>query len=272
MTENRWQVFKITLAVCLVCSVCISTSAVLLRPAQQANARLDKQRNILVAAGLIAAAADSDEVRRRFAEVEPRLVDLDNGVLVEPDVLQLPSEDDFRLNDLLASDQLSVELDADQDLPGIRRRERYQQIYLVRNQRGELERLILPIRGYGLWSTLYGFIALQSDGNTVTGLGFYQHGETPGLGGEVDNPRWQALWKGKQIYPPGSYGQQVAIRVLKGRANRKSSLATAHHIDGLSGATLTSRGVDNMLQFWLGRFGFAKLLINLRQGEPENKL
>ena len=128
--------------------------------------------------------------------------------------------------------------------------------------RGELDKIILPIRGYGLWSTLYGFMALESDGNTIAGLGFYEHGETPGLGGEVDNPRWKSIWPGKLVYQ----GNDVAIEVLKG-AVRADSDQAQWQVDGLSGATLTTKGVDNLVKYWLGEQGFKPLLDNLRQGE-----
>ncbi|MGB0764601.1 MAG: NADH:ubiquinone reductase (Na(+)-transporting) subunit C, partial [Luminiphilus sp.] len=115
---------------------------------------------------------------------------------------------------------------------------------------------------YGLWSTLYGFVALESDGNTIAGLGFYEHKETPGLGGEVDNPRWKNLWKGKQVYRDGA----VAISVVKGSVDQGSDAAN-WQVDGLSGATLTSRGVSNLVQYWLGEDGFEPYLRNLREGD-----
>ena len=132
---------------------------------------------------------------------------------------------------------------------------------LVNDGNGGLDRIILPIHGYGLWSTLYGFVALESDANTIVGLGFYEHGETPGLGGEVDNPSWKAKWSGKLAYKDGD----VAITVLKGAVNPASADAQ-WQVDGLSGATLTTKGVSNLVQYWLGEDGFAPLLGNLRGG------
>ena len=134
-------------------------------------------------------------------------------------------------------------------------------MYLVRDDAGGLDKIILPIRGYGLWSTMYGFMALESDGNTVAGLGFYGHGETPGLGGEIDNPNWKAIWPGKQVYE----GDQVAIQVLKGSVPMGSD-EKQWQVDGLSGATLTTKGVDKLVRYWLGEQGFKPLLENLRRG------
>ena len=134
--------------------------------------------------------------------------------------------------------------------------------YFAEDAGGDIDKIILPIRGYGLWSTLYGFIALESDGNTVAGLGFYEHAETPGLGGEVDNPRWKASWPGKQVYRDGD----VTIGLIKGSVDPASADAT-WQIDGLAGATLTARGVTNLVQFWLGKNGFEPFLNNLQSGE-----
>ena len=119
------------------------------------------------------------------------------------------------------------------------------------------------IRGYGLWSTLHGFLALESDLTTVQGLGFYQHAETPGLGGEVDNPRWRGQWPGKQVYDENG---NVAIRLVKGGADSTGPDAS-HQVDGLAGATLTANGVNNLLHFWLGENGFGAFINNLRAGE-----
>lgn len=133
-------------------------------------------------------------------------------------------------------------------------------MYLVEKD-GALETLILPVRGYGLWSTLYGFVAVKGDLNTVVGFGFYQHGETPGLGGEVDNPKWKALWSGKTLFDEQG---QLAVEIIKGSVDPQSAKAT-HQVDGLAGATLTSKGVNNLLHFWLGENGFGPLLANLKE-------
>jgi Na+-transporting NADH:ubiquinone oxidoreductase subunit C len=133
-------------------------------------------------------------------------------------------------------------------------------VYIVESD-SAFDKIILPVHGYGLWSTLYGFVALESDLNTIAGLGFYDHGETPGLGGEIDNPRWKAFWPGKQVYKDGA----VAIEVIKGSVMSGSANAS-YQVDGLSGATLTSRGVSNLLSFWMGENGFQTFLSNLKSG------
>ena len=135
------------------------------------------------------------------------------------------------------------------------------QVYRLEGDDGRLEKLILPIEGYGLWSTLYGFIALSDDLRTIEGLTYYQHGETPGLGGEVDNPRWKSLWTGRLAFNEEWLPE---IEVIKGSAGPPAE--NPYEVDGLSGATITSRGITEMLKFWLGPDGFGPYLENLRAG------
>lgn len=245
----------VTLLLCIVCSVIVSSAAVLLKPAQIANKSLDFKRNILIAAGML---EEGVSVEEQFKQVETRLVDLRTGEFIDAAVVG-GNLDAYDQQKAAKDPGLSLNLSADEDQAKIGSRELYSKVYLVKKD-GALEKIVLPIKGYGLWSTLYGFIALKSDANSVVGLGFYQHAETPGLGGEVDNPVWKALWIGKSVY--NSDGD-VAIEIVKGTAPEDDT----HKIDGLSGATLTSKGVDNLVKFWMGENGFAPFLRKLTQGE-----
>lgn len=256
--ETIGRTLLVALAVCLVCSVFVAGAAVSLKPLQQENALLDKQRSILRVAGMVAEGASGAEVRRIFADgITPRLVDLQTG--------RFSTAEDPRTFDPLKAAQdpsLSRTLPSAADIASIHRQERYSVAYIVETG-GNIDTLILPVRGYGLWSTLYGFIALGSDLKTVKGFGFYQHAETPGLGGEVDNPRWLAQWPGKQVYDDAG---KVELVMLKGGAN-DGSPQSVHRVDAIAGATLTSRGVEHLLHFWLGPNGFGPFLQNLRKGE-----
>ncbi len=252
--DSLGRVLGVALALCVVCSVIVSTAAVVLKPQQEANKTRDLKRNILMAAGLFDA---SQTVEAQFELVTTRVVDLDRGEYRD-DIDPLTYDQRAAARDAAMSTQLSSEA----DIAKIQRRENLSLVYLVNNASGQLDKVILPIRGYGLWSTLYGFVALDSDANTIAGLGFYEHGETPGLGGEIDNPRWKAIWEGKKTYRDG----RVAISVVKGAVNT-SSPAAQWQVDGLSGATLTSRGVNNLVQYWLGADGFEPYLDNLRKGD-----
>ena len=252
--ESLGRIVTVALALCIVCSVVISSAAVVFKPAQEVNKTRDLKRNILMAAGLY----DPElTVEEQFQRVDSRVIDIETGAYV--------SEIDATTFDQRAAAKdpaTSMALDTSTDIANIIRQSKYALVYLVNDDQGGLDKIILPIHGYGLWSTLYGFIALESDGNTVAGLGFYEHGETPGLGGEVDNPRWKNIWKGKQVYREGA----VAINVKKGTVDPQAASAD-WEVDGLSGATLTSRGVSNLVQYWLGDRGFESYLQNLREGD-----
>ena len=129
-----------------------------------------------------------------------------------------------------------------------------------------LNAIILPIRGYGLWGTMKGYLALKPDFKTIIGLEFFDHKETPGLGGEIDNPKWKAIWKDKEVF---SDSGEVVISVIKGSVD-KSSDQSKYQVDGLSGATITSNGVTNLLSFWLGDMGYGPLIENIKLSETKD--
>ena len=250
--ESVGKTLLVAFLVCVVCGVVVATAAVSLRPVQNENKLIDKRMNILLAAGMYDA---SQDVNEQFKSIERKFVDIDSG-----DYVEMPESYDQRTaaKDPAQSERLS----GDVDIAGIKNQAEVAEVYLVRGNNGELSRIILPVHGYGLWSTLYGFLALEPDANTVAGLGFYEHGETPGLGGEVDNPKWKALWEGKKLY--GDQGE-VEIQVIKGTVESNTPNAE-HKVDGLAGATLTSKGVSNLLRFWVGENGFGPYLKRMRQG------
>jgi len=247
------QTFGVALLLCIVCSVLVSGAAVILMPKQEANKLLDKKQNILMAAGF---ANEDGSVDELFERIQTRIVDLETGQYTED---LDPATYDFI--DAAKDLEMGVAIPSDQDRAGIKRRARRIPVYLVQ-KKGQVDKVILPIYGKGLWSTLYGFIALdRGDLNTIRSLLYYEHGETPGLGGEVDNPSWKALWNGKQAF--GDDGS-VQIQVVRGGVD-PASPGARHSVDGLSGATITSRGVSHLVQFWLGENGFGPYLRNLRE-------
>jgi Na+-transporting NADH:ubiquinone oxidoreductase subunit C len=254
--ESTARTLTVALVVSLVASVFVAGSAIYLKPVQQENRLLDKQRSILAIAGIEGVEVKklpAKEVQALFkSRIKAKVIDLESG----EEAADLNPET-FDALKAARDPQTSIALPGAQDIASIKRRERFATVYRLENETGALEALILPVRGYGLWSTLYGFLALKPDLNTVAGLGFYQHGETPGLGGEVDNPKWKGLWPGKTLFDEG--GKPV-IQVVKGGANLNE-----HQVDGLAGATLTSKGVDHLLNFWLGEQGFGPYLARLRK-------
>lgn len=248
----------VVLLLCLVCSVVVAGSAVGLKAKQQEQRLLDKQRNILDVVGLLKPGMTGGQVQTLFAKrIEARLLDLNSGEFVPSGTTE------FDLTAALRSDTDSVALTAAQDLAGIRRRSHQVEIYLLRDDRGQVSNIVLPVYGTGLWSMMYAFVALDADGNTVRGLSFYSHGETPGLGGEIQNANWRAQWIGKQLFDDQG---NPAIRIVKGGAQP----GDIHGVDGLSGATLTSNGVQNTFNFWLGEYGFGPFLQKVREGVLKN--
>ncbi|MDP7033266.1 MAG: Na(+)-translocating NADH-quinone reductase subunit C [Planctomycetota bacterium] len=237
---------------CIVCSVIVSATAVSLRERQESNKVLEMKRNVLVAAGLF---EEGDTVEELFGQVERHLIDLSSGRVVEDGEVDPESYDP---RTAAKDPELGVEIDPEKDLAGIKRRGKYAFVYLVRKDEA-IEQIILPVYGKGLWSTLYGFLSLRRDGRTVSGITFYEHKETPGLGGEVDNPVWKASWSGKQVRDES--GRPI-LEVLRGSVSAEDPQAF-HKIDGLSGATITSRGVQNLIQYWLGSDGFGPYLEQL---------
>lgn len=247
--DSTKKIFVVAFSLCLVCSLLVSTAAVGLKPIQERNKILERKENILKAAGIY----DEDaSVAELYKQIEPKVVDLATGKYVDMDVSA------FDQREAAKDDATSISIASDKDKAGIGHRAKYASVYLLKEGK-KLKRIILPIHGKGLWSTMYGFIALAPDFNTVRNFGFYEHGETPGLGGEVDNPNWKKLWKGKKIY--NDKGQPV-IDVIKGSVKPDDPKA-AHKVDGLAGATLTARGVSNLVQYWLGQDGFEPYLKRL---------
>ena len=257
MQHNTTYTIGFAAVVCIVCSIFVSNAAVALRDKQEANKLLDRQKKVLVVAGLMGEKEklEPSVIQARFdKDIVAKIVDMRTG--------------DYSTDvDVITYDQRKATKDPDQSTlvesnkAKVARLEHYATVYEVSDQAGQLSMLILPIRGYGLWSTLWGYIAVSKDGNTIEGITFYEHAETPGLGGEVDNPSWKAQWPGRKIYRDG----EVAIHVKKGKAGAVD--AAPYEVDGLSGATITGNGVTNTMRFWMGDEAFGPFLNKLRGGQ-----
>lgn len=257
------RTLMVALVLSIFFSVVVSTAAVSLRPAQVKNQNLDIKSNILSAAGMLESGSSADQIEETFERFDVRLVDLDTGEFVEPSAVGVEDPMKYDMYKAASNPDMSTNIPASEDKAGIKRRPNVAKVYTL-SEDGEMVRVVLPIHGYGLWSTLYGFVSLEGDLNTIEGLGFYDHAETPGLGGEVDNPRWKRQWVGKELY--GEEPAEPQIRLVKGGVSSDAK-DKEHKIDALSGATLTSRGVEQLVNYWMGDRGFAPFLKNLREGE-----
>jgi Na+-transporting NADH:ubiquinone oxidoreductase subunit C len=276
MRDSIGKTFGVAGALCLVCSILVSTAAVVLRDAQKKNQKLDVQANILKVAGIYKEGDDVESVFR--TRVATMLVDLRTGMSVDFDSLQ---DDERKISDFerratldkldisnydprkaSKNSELSVEADG---LAQISRREPMSFVYLIKADDAQAgdppTQYVLPIYGKGLWSTLYGFIALEPDLVTVRGITFYEHGETPGLGGEVDNEAWKASWRGKKVFDLAK-SDDVQLSVAKNATGD-------FEVDALSGATITSNGVTNLVQYWLGPNAFGPYLAAKRPASDQ---
>ena len=253
MNESITKTIGVAFCVCLICSLVVSFSAVSLRDLQNENKLNDKRIKILQAADIY---NPDEEIKDQFLKLETKFVNFETGKLMDTYM-------DFSLEEydpILATrdSNLSSKVPTSEDIAVIKNRENIGKIFILRNDDYSINKLILPIRGYGLWGTLYGYISIENDFNTIAGIEFYDHKETPGLGAEVDNPKWKNLWPGKEIYQNG----EVSLSVIKGKVDNNDKDAQ-YEIDGLSGATITSRGVTNIIAYWFGESGYSKLFKEL---------
>jgi Na+-transporting NADH:ubiquinone oxidoreductase subunit C len=246
----------VTLIMCLVASILVAGSAVMLKPYQVANKALDFKKNVLKVAGIY---DENQSVDSQFEKIQVKVIDLQTGKFTDA----IADVEKFDQISSSKKPELSDALNPEDDIAKLIRREKYAKVFLVNDDAGVLSKVILPVRGKGLWSTMSGFISLDKDLNTVLGFGFYAHGETPGLGGEVDNPKWKSVWVGKQIY---SDAGEVKVSVIKGHVD-DATPEKEYKVDGLSGATLTSNGVSNLIKYWMGDTGYKPFLTNLKNGE-----
>lgn len=235
----------IPLIACIACAVIVSVTAVSVRPEQNLNIENEKKLKILAAAGIV-----TNEVDKEFSKIETLYIDFVSNQLIQ-------IEGNYDHIKASASAESSSIIPKKQDIAILKRRENVAPIYVWYSEEEQIQKVVLPIRGYGLWGTLYGYISLEADLNTVKGIEYYDHKETPGLGGEVDSPAWKSDWNGKKVY--NSSGE-VILYVTKGPSSED------YEIDGISGATLTSNGVTNMIRYWLGENGYGPVLQQLREG------
>jgi Na+-transporting NADH:ubiquinone oxidoreductase subunit C len=265
--DSLEKTIAIAVALCLVCAVLVSFSAVALKSLQVHNKELDMKKNILDVAGLLQEGSNIDS---EFSDkIEAKIVNLETGDYVE-DI----NAAEYDQRKAAKDPALSVVIPKDKDIAHIRVKAKLAKVFLVKES-GAIKSIILPVHGYGLWSTLYGFLSLDADGQTVQSINFYDQAETPGLGGEVVNPKWRALWKGKKVYAESDQASaekgliesaemgEPALSLIKGVVDNTKP-GSQYQVDGLAGASLTSTGVTNLVRYWMSNEGFAPYLAKVR--------
>jgi len=249
--DSPAKTLAVAAGVCVVCSVVVSTATVLLRPRVLQNQQAERNAYIVAilkgVPGLADALGELD-----VSNIEARVVDLDTGEYA-------PSVDSrtYDMRKAAVDPAQSVVLPRERDLAGLTRRPRWATVYIVPDG-GRPRLIILPVYGQGFASTLYGYLALDGDANTIRALSFYEHGETPGLGAQIESPAWQEQWQGKKVRDDTS---TVRVHVAEGAAQSE------YEVDAISGATYTGAGVTNLLHFWLGPDGFGPYLRRIAREE-----
>lgn len=247
MDFSNKYVIGFAFTICLVCSALVSFFAVSLNARQEANKTLDQQRQVIRVATLAPADDPLEQARvdEIFKDIVPRVIDRETGAYVDISVTEV--------DPLKMAKDPETSIETPSEFRGAQIKRLPSQLEVFEITKPGSECIVLPIHGKGLWSTMYGYLALRMDLSEVVGITFYQHGETPGLGGEIDNKKWQAAWIGRAIYSPGG---EVKLGVVKAKASRDE----AYEVDGLSGATITTKGVDATIKLWLGPAGYGPYL------------
>jgi Na+-transporting NADH:ubiquinone oxidoreductase subunit C len=258
--DSPAKAFLIVVLVAVVCSSLVSAAVVILRPIQLNNQLLERSRNIMQLTGLLSEGAEpgDEEMLALYKNLDTRIVDIDEGTF--DGTINAETFDKRRA---ASNPELSVAVPAEYDQASLGRRSRYAPVYLVWRE-GQLDRIILPIRGAAMWSTLYGYLALEADLNTVAAATFYEHAETPGLGDQITRPDWLAQWQGRQIYDAQG---DPRFAVSAGRVEPGSPVAQ-YEVDALTGATVTADAVTALVHYWLGPHGYQRLLNQLREQPP----
>ena len=251
-------------AVALVCSVLVSTASITLKPIKLQNQKIERSRHVVSLTGLVPqdSVLSDEEILDAAEQLDVRIIDIDSG---EFDDSIDPESFDARA--AVNNPEASVAIPADQDLARLGRRARHSLVYLVW-EGDELKRVILPIHGQGMWSTLYGMLALEFDLNTIAAVTFYEQAETAGLGDQITRPDWLMKWQGRQVF--NSRGE-VVFRVASGPVD-EGSAAAAHQVDAISGASVTAVAVTRLVEFWFGPNGYQPFLDGLKQQPPTRQL
>lgn len=262
-SDSIKKTITVAAGVCFVCSIFVATATVSLKPKQEENKKTDKLKNILIAGDLYDGKGNVEDLFKQ--KIKAVVIDLKTGKeLSENQITDELKPENFDLKKLSGDSKYGKSIPQAEDIAKIKTMPKVMLVYEV-VENSQIKKYIFPVWGKGLWSTMYGFLALDNQLQIVKGITFYEHGETPGLGGEIENPKWQKIWFGKQIFAEnGDY----KFEIIKGTVD-KTSEKGKYQVDGISGSTLTSRGVDQMVKFWMGNEAYGPFIKNIKEGKHE---
>ncbi len=259
-TDKPANALIVVVVVAFVCSVLVSVSTVGLRPIQARNELIERSRNIVALSGLVETGQplSGEEVLAALEQMDVRVLNIETGEFddsIDPAAYQPRAA--------AADTELGVGIPPELDVAQLGRRSRFEIVYLAYDD-DEIRRVILPIVGQGMWSTMYGFLALENDYSTIADATFYEQAETAGIGDQITNPEWLAIWRGRRLFAAdGSY----RFRIASGPVDPGSAAAT-HQVDGISGATVTASAVSRTVEYWFGPHGYGPFIENLRKETP----
>jgi Na+-transporting NADH:ubiquinone oxidoreductase subunit C len=245
------MVFIIILS--LVCSFMITGTVEILKERKLAKKREEVQQYVLKAAGIDISQGDFSELFTQ--RVQPKMVNLATGKVTEKANLL-----DF--DGRMAAINPETSTKPKKDIAKIKTMATDIRIFEVYDTKGQLASIVMPIYGKGLWSIIYGYMAIKPDLNTIENIVFYEHGETPGIADFITDPQWLALWQGKTLFDAKG---NIAIKVIKGGAKD----GDIHGIDGVSGATRSGVGIQRLVEFWFGVEGYQTYLHTLAAAEDK---
>ncbi len=233
MRQSNAYIIVFSIITTIVLGGLLSIASVGLEPLQKVQVELDTKRSILRA---VMDLQDGDDILAIYDErIESLVVDHQGNVI----------ETDPEGNAIVAE---NVSIEANYKVPP---EERLYPVFRFKGENGEVEAYILPVYGNGLWDAIWGYIALGKDLDVIKGAVFDHRGETPGLGARIAERSIQNRFVGKEIYD--NEGALVSVSMLKGEGRAMESL-DSHSVDGLAGATITARGVNNMIKDYLGHY------------------
>ncbi|QQS51984.1 MAG: NADH:ubiquinone reductase (Na(+)-transporting) subunit C [Bacteroidota bacterium] len=214
---SNTYIFTFSSIMVIVVALLLALAALQLKPLQDKNIEIEKKQNILASINVPATAENAEELYDKY---------ITESYVVNTTGLRVDGIDAF-----------GVDMKAELSKPSI---ERALPVYVSTLSNGE-NAFVLPLRGKGLWGPIWGYISLNKDLNTIYGVSFDHQGETPGLGAEIKESWYQQKFIGKKIFQDST--TFVSIKVLKGIVDP----ANPHAVDGISGGTITSKGLEAMI-------------------------